>query len=177
MVAIADRRLTAQQSSVPAVAQTLKTGVTLPQYLRAALDATVNASASGRTLRVRTHYFVSHPVAAVLWGNIGALKFSEIEVSFNDRRLCDSTDLSFHCLYRREREENGERHKRTTIRGQSGRRDGRLACESAAVWIYSLVEINPKNAGKQGYRWSGRQEQHDRPDDVFCNPPSRNGPE
>jgi hypothetical protein len=115
MVAIADRRLTAQQSSVPAVAQTLKTGVTLPQYLRAALDATVNASASGRTLRVRTHYFVSHPVAAVLWGNIGALKFSEIEVSFNDRRLCDSTDLSFHCLYR-------ERGKRGTAQENDDKR-------------------------------------------------------
>jgi Zn-dependent protease with chaperone function len=39
MVALADRKLTAQQSSVPAIAQTLKSGVTLPQYLRAALVA------------------------------------------------------------------------------------------------------------------------------------------
>lgn len=37
MVAIADRKLIAQQSSVPAIAQTLKSGVTLAQYMRAAL--------------------------------------------------------------------------------------------------------------------------------------------
>jgi len=27
-------------------------------------------------------------------------------------------------------------------------RGGRRACESVAVWIHSLIEINPKNSGK-----------------------------